>query len=359
MLKKLIKSAMATAAALAVLTAVSPGDGAGAQEITVRYASPSAASDPTQAAIIWYMEEVERRTDGRVTFEPFLGNALVRDQDIIDAIGDGLVEMAKIYAVSYPGQLPLWQIGNLPFTHPSPYVAMNVMHELRAQFPELDAEMEALNVVPIGIIATGGVEIVSRKPLRSMADLQGLQVRARGVQALAFTAAGASPSSIPWNDVYEALSRGVVDAATNYIMAVGPIRHNEVTDYFVKVGLGQAIQVEIVNRDFWNALPEDIREILEQTMREAEARFSEDVINEIAVTATETLSSATGAEHLEFMTFPEEERQKWIDQSPDFFADWAKENAARGDTEGMVEAFHELQEEYAKKGDELGYTSMW
>jgi len=358
MLNKLIKSAITTVAALAVLAAVSPADRAGAQEITVRYASPSAASDPTQAATIWYMDEVEQRTGGRVTFERFLGNALVRDQDIVDAIGDGLIEMAKIYTVSYPGQLPLWQIGNLPFTHPSPYVAINVLHELRAQFPELDAEMEALNVLPLGIIATGGTEIVSRKPLRSVADLQGLQVRARGVQALAFTAVGASPASIPWNDVYEALSRGVVDAATNYIMAVGPIRHNEVSDYFIKVGLGQAIQVEIVNRDFWNALPDDIREIMEQTMRDAEARYSE-VINEIAVTATETLSNASGAEKLEFITFPEEERQKWIDQSPDFFAEWAKENAARGDTEAMVKAYRELEAQYAKKGDELGYTSMW
>jgi TRAP-type transport system periplasmic protein len=357
-MKWFIKSAIAAGAAFLVLATMAPGQDVVAQEITVRYASPSAASDPTQAATLWFMEEVERRTDGRVKFEQFLGNALVRDQDILDAIGDGLVEMAKIYTVSYPGQLPLWQIGNLPFTHPSPYVAMNVIHGLRATHPEFDAEMEALNVKALGVIATGGTEIVSRKPLRSLDDLRGLQVRARGVQAMAFTAVGASPASIPWNDVYEALSRGVVDAATNYIMAVGPIRHNEVSDYFIKVGLGQAIQAEIVNLDFWNALPDDIRQIMEETMRDSEARFYE-TINEIAVSETDRLGKASSPDKLEFITFPVEERQRWIDESPDFFAEWARENAAHGDTEAMVKTFRELEAEFAKKGDELGYTSMW
>jgi TRAP-type C4-dicarboxylate transport system substrate-binding protein len=66
----------------------------------------------------------------------------------------------------------------------------------------------------------------------------------------------------PRRSAYGSARSGVVEASTNYIMAVGPIRHNEVTDYFIKMGLGQALQAEIINVDFWNSLPEDIQETI-------------------------------------------------------------------------------------------------
>jgi len=345
------------ACALAAGLACAAG-GAAAQEFKIRYASPSAASDPSQAQIVWFAEEMEKRTNGRVKFELFLGNALVKDQDVLNAVRDGLVEMAKIYTVSYPGQLPLFNIGNLPFTHGAPYVSMMTMHALREQFPEFVQETDRLKVEVLGVLSTGGTQLVSKKPLRTLADLKGMKIRARGVQALAITAASATPLSTPWNDVYEALSKGVVEASTNYIMAVGPIRHNEVSDYFVYVDLGQAVQAEIVNKDYWNALPADIKELMRKTMREAEIRYVE-ATAKIAVDEVARLSKASGSEKLEFIRFPAEERKKWIDGGPDFFAKWADENKARGKTAEIAKAFSDLEKKYAAEGEKLGYTQMW
>ena len=354
-MKHQFKTFAAGFAALAL--AVSP-IAAAAQEILIRYSSPSAASDPTQEATIWFTEEVTRKTDGRVKFELFLGNSLVRDQDIMIAIGDGLIEMGKIYTVSYPGQMPLWNMTNLPFTSPSPYVAMNTIHGMVAAHPEFDAELAKLNVHALGVIATGGTGIVSKKPLNSLADLQGFKVRARGVQASAFSAVGATPASIPWNDVYEALSKGVVDGSTNYIVTTRPIRHNEVSDYYIAAGLGQAIQLELVNRNFWEALPDDIKTIMTETMAEAEQRYSERA-SALAVEEKKILANESGPGKMVYMDFPAEERQKWIEASPDFFAVWAEENAAAGDTAAIVETYKRLEAEYTAKGKELGLVDMW
>lgn len=331
---------------------------ASAQEITVRYASPSAASDPTQEAIIWYTEEVAKRSNGRVKFEMFLGNSLVKDQDIVTAIGDGLIEMGKIYSVSYPGQMPLWNMVNLPFTSPSPYVAINTIHGMTDKYDEFGKELAKLNVSALGVIATGGTGIVSKKPLNSLADLKGFKVRARGVQVAAFKAIDAEPISIAWNDVYEALSKGVVDGSTNYIITTRPIRHNEVSDYFVAAGLGQAIQLELINLDFWNALPEDIKKIMSDTMLEAEQRYAEKA-SELAVSESKALAEETGPAHMEYIKFPEDERQKWIDMSPDFFKQWADENADKADTKAIVKTYLELQKEFVAKGEKQNLVSMW
>lgn len=346
---------------LAALAALAVGMGplaAMAQEITVRYASPSAASDPTQEAIIWYADEVTKRTEGRVKFEMFLGNSLVRDQDVVSAIGDGLIEMGKIYTVSYPGQMPLWNMTNLPFTTPSPYVAMNTINDLTKEYPAFDDELAKLNVRAIGVITTGGTGIVSKKPIRTVEDLNGFKVRARGVQASAFAAVGATPASIPWNDVYEALSKGVVDGSTNYIITTRPIRHNEVTDYYIAAGLGQAVQLEIVNRDFWDALPEDVRTIMTETMADAQQRFAERA-SQLALDDQKAMAEDAGPGKMEYSVLPAEERAKWIAASPDFFADWAKENAGLADTAAIVESYRRLEAEYTEKGKALGLVDMW
>ncbi|RAI01743.1 hypothetical protein DLJ53_10065 [Acuticoccus sediminis] len=346
------------AAGLFAATALAAALPADAADITIRYASPSAVTDPTQEAIVWFTEEVEKRTDGRVAFEMYLGNSLVKDQDIVAAIGDGLIEMGKIYTVSYPGQMQLINMVNLPFTSPSPYVAINVIHGMMEKYPEFDAELEKLNVMALGIIPTGGTGIVSKEKIETVEDLKGFKVRARGVQAQAFSAVGATPVSIPWNDVYEALSKGVVSGSTNYIVTTRPIRHNEVTDYYVAAGLGQAIQFELVNRDFWNALPEDIRTILTDTMREAEERYAKRA-SELALEERETLANESGPAKMEYIALDPAEREKWIAASPDFFGDWAKANAAAGDTAAMVETYKSLQDEFTAKGEELGVVDMW
>lgn len=330
---------------------------ASAQEITIRYVSPNTESDPTQAATIWFMDEVTRKTEGRVEFDRYLGNSLVRDQDILDAIGDGTVEMGKVFTVSYPGQLPLWNMTNLPFTSPSPYVAINTIRDLTDEFPEFDAELERFNVAALGVITTGGTGIVSKKPINTIEDLRGFQVRARGVQAEAFTAAGASPVSIPWNDVYEALSRGVVDGSTNYVVTTRPIRHNEVSDYYIAAGLGQAVQIEMINRDFLDGLPEDVRTILVETMREAEDRYAE-VVSELAVSEREALESDPNG-RMEYFALSDEEITKWIEMSPDFFGKWAEQNASFGDTEAIVDSYREREQYYTERGRELDLVDMW
>jgi TRAP-type C4-dicarboxylate transport system substrate-binding protein len=329
-----------------------------AQEITVRYASPSPASDPTQEAIIWFTEEVTKRTDGRVAFELFLGNSLVKDQDIVTAIGDGLIEMGKIYTVSYPGQMPLWNMFNLPFTSSSPYVAVETINDVVSQYPAFDEELAKLNLKEVGIVATGGTGIVAQSPISTVDELKNFKVRARGVQATAFSAIGAEPVSIAWNDVYEALSKGVVDGSTNYLISISPVRHNEVSDYFIAAGLGQAIQMEIMNLDFWNALPDDIRKIMEDTMAEAEIRYAEKA-SALANDEKARLAGEGGPGKLEYVQFPAEERQKWIDTSPDFFAQWAEENKAAGDTTAIVDTFKASQDKFTAEGEKRGLVDMW
>lgn len=325
--------------------------------LTVRYASPNPGGDPTQQAVTWFIEEVSKRSDGKIQFEQHLGNSLIRDQDLLGAIGDGVVDMGKIFSISYPGQLGLWNIANIPFTHPSPGVIQNTMHALEEKYPAFDEELKRLNVRSLGLIATGGTQIVSRKPLESFEDLKGLKVRARGVHAAAFVAAGAAPVSIPWGDVYEALSKGVVDATTNYILSTRAVRHNEVAEHYIAVDLGQALQMEVVNLDFWNNLTKETQELFTTVMREAEERYVVEGAKQ-AVKEREFMETKEGG-GLTFSRIPDAEIEKWKQASPDFLDLWAKQVRAKVDTKAIAADFLTLQEQLAPDAERNQQVGMW
>lgn len=325
--------------------------------ITIRYASPNPGSDPTQQAVVWFTEEVTKRSDGNIRFELHLGNSLVKDQDVLASVGDGVVDMGKIFTISYPGQMGLWNLANIPFTHPSPGVIQKAMHALEAKYPAFTEELTRLNVHSLGLISTGGTQIVSRKPLATFEDLKGLKVRARGVQAAAFVAAGAAPVSLPWGDVYEALSKGVVDATTNYMLSTRAVRHNEVAQYFISVDLGQALQMEIVNLDFWKSLPDETRELLTNVMREAEERYVAEGAK-LAIKERETMESKEGG-GLTFSRMDPAEIEKWKQASPDFNELWAKQVRARADTKAIAADFVALQEQFAPEAESNQQVGMW
>lgn len=69
----------------------------------------------------------------------------------------------------------------------------------------------------IHVVGCGAVSkeaLVSTKPIRGIDDLQGLKIRSpEGLAATVFRLAGASPSNIPFSEVFTSLEKGVVDAA--------------------------------------------------------------------------------------------------------------------------------------------------
>ncbi|PLW78580.1 TRAP transporter substrate-binding protein DctP [Cohaesibacter celericrescens] len=66
----------------------------------------------------------------------------------------------------------------------------------------------------VGCGAVSKEALVSKVPIRGVSDLKGLKIRSpEGLAATVFRAAGASPSNIPFSEVFTSLEKGIVDAA--------------------------------------------------------------------------------------------------------------------------------------------------
>jgi TRAP-type C4-dicarboxylate transport system substrate-binding protein len=93
-----------------------------------------------------------------------------------------------------------------------------------------------------------------------------MRIRATGTTAKSIAALGAVPVAMPMADVYEALSKGVVEGQIAPPEVLKGWKQGEVINYTTEcfsVGYTTAMFV-VMNRDKWNALPADIKKIFDE-----------------------------------------------------------------------------------------------
>lgn len=111
--------------------------------------------------------------------------------------------------------------------------------------------------------------IFSKKPIRALADFQGLKIRVHSVALSKLVAGlGGEPLTIAFAEVYTAMERGTVDAAFTGTKPGYDQRWYEVTKYLVGPISMRPHVAFAINRSVWKKLPKDIRTILQE---EAEA----------------------------------------------------------------------------------------
>lgn len=347
-------------AAAAAALAVAFGAAAAEPQFRIKYASASPPGSQTSVPIVWWAEQVEKRSNGRVKIEFFWSGSLIKGPDVLGAVNKGIVPMGKIYTVDYTGQMPLNQLANLPFTTDDVYVIQRTVADMIAKYPAFKREYDKQNLVRLGGLATGTVHLLSKKPIRTMADLQGLSVRARGPQAQVLKSVGAVPVSVAFGELYEALDRGVIGSTIMYELSVMPYKFNEIASNFTYVGdmgLGHAIQAEVMNKDYYDALPKDVQKILVDTMRDAEIWYAQ-TFNEKNRKETAQMKAGDGTAKVAFFTLPEGDVKKWQKDSQVVYTEWMEQNKKAGNTAEMVKAFQELIAKHQAEVKAKGYPKL-
>ncbi len=183
-----------------------------AQSTELRIAHASPEESLIQQALLRYKDEVEAKTEGRVTISIF-GNALLGDEGpVSEAVGDGSIDMGlggvvdvidpKLNALALP-----FLFGNFDAVH----------QVLDGPFGQtLAALAPPKGYVILGILDSGFRSFTNNvHPITSPADMQGLKLRVPPIPVALETikAFGALPQTVPYGETYYALQSGVVDGA--------------------------------------------------------------------------------------------------------------------------------------------------
>src|SRR5207245_8533068 len=96
--------------------------------------------------------------------------------------------------------------------------------------PVADEVAQKADVMLIGYAGGGTRNIFANKPVRNMTEMKGLKVRVQGapIWSRTFAAAGMSPTVIAYNEIYNAIENGVIQAGENEAAGVEQMKFYEV-----------------------------------------------------------------------------------------------------------------------------------
>jgi C4-dicarboxylate-binding protein DctP len=183
---------------------------------------------------------------------------------------DGALEVVTTLASGTARYVP--QLGLFEF----PYIYKDEAHLVRV----LDAMEEEVSrlLAPHNFVAVGGQNMGFRhmlnkvKPVADVADLKDLKMRGPNpVYVGMFDALGASGTTTDWSEIYGALQTGVIDGMEASPDMIYSMKFHEVAKNMSKTYHIAACVYYMIRKDWLEALPADLQEIVIASAREAAA----------------------------------------------------------------------------------------
>ena len=229
---------------------------------------------PTCVLIQAYLApNLAKRTNGQVKLSvvsfPELG---LDGPDTLDQVGDGTLDMANIYAGYVAGALPPLEIQAM----------WGISTDWETSYSILTAVAE--DVDQIILEATDGSHVLNRnwfagsdqwffgnKPFQTVADFKDVKISSHGAAMSDFIAGmGGEPVFLGPGQSYVALQLGNIDFATTGALLAIPDRLYEVADYMAGPIIGFGYTNNVINKDVWNEIPEDLQQIIIEEGAKAE-----------------------------------------------------------------------------------------
>ena len=253
---------------------------------------------------------MEERTDGRVKVKIYPNSQLGPAVSMLGAVKKGSQEIfvgANGWAARFTSE---FQLLNPPF-------AWKTKDEKRA-FIDSPFHQESKEKVRkkhgIVILADdwyrGSRCLFTKKPVRKLEEIKGMKIRVPKSQAkiAGWKALGAAPTPMPWGELYMGLKTNIVDGLESPLDTIAPSKLYEVAKYFTYTDNDFIWSAVYCNEKFYLGLPEDIRGILHEALREA-STYHNKTQKKLYDKYYEEMENAG----VTFIKLGPEERQRWYD----------------------------------------------
>ena len=303
-----------------------PGDNGEQEAIELKLATFFPATHKAVSVNLQsWVDAVEEATNGKVKVTLYPGETLLKAADIYEGVLSGIADIGHCATSYNTGRFPLMQVFALPGIEVksgkvSSYVAWDMVIE--GDYEELkDSKFLLVYGISPGALHT-------KKPINTVEDLKGIEMRVTAPSADAMTAVGAIPIAMPMSESYEALSKGIVQGALNPSEALEGWRMAEVTDYTTIAPVFYCdFHYITMNYDVWNSLSPDIQQAIEEASRRVHEETACNLWDEIDKSALEFAEKETGQV---ISTLPDSEIQKLIALFEPLQEKWVQDMESKG-----------------------------
>lgn len=318
-----------------------------AQEIKLTFADQNAPAGwgPSNATYPW-LKQVEAATKGRVKFQTYPTQTLVKGVDMWKAASAGTIDVGWCVQSYWPELTPLSDVISLPgLPLKSAEHASEVLWKLYERFPAMQREYAAANIEPLVLYSTHPATLLTtKKVVRTMDDLKGMKIRIVGGPATAQAKAlGIVPTPMPMPDVYQALDKGVIDGAQAVWEAIYAFRLYEIGTNFTVAPMSTVYFSICANKRKFDSLPAEVKAQIKSVSGLAGAKFWG---RNFFDTAEKAVLDKLGADKKGFQrtVIDQAESARWTKLSEPIWEDWVKRLEGRGikDAREVLKATLEL-----------------
>lgn len=239
------------------------------EKIVVKFSHVVSENTPKGLAAKRFADLVRIRTGGYVEVQVFPNSKLYKDGEEFEALKSGAVQMIAPATSKLSTMFPEWQVFDLPFAFPDIQTAHTLMDGPLGN--ELFKNLQTQKFQGLAMWDSGFKQFTNKQhPLRKPEDFKGLKFRIMTSNVLKeqFEELGAQALPMPFNDVYQALENGTVDAEENTISNIYTQHFDHTQNYLTLSNHGYIGYVVLTNAEFWQSLPPQVRKVMEDTLRE-------------------------------------------------------------------------------------------
>ena len=235
---------------------------------TITYAHDHTTTSPFQISAEKLKKELEERSDGRFKVDIFPAMQLGTSREMIESMQMGNIQMVNLPVASFSGFDKRMQLVDMPFLFPNEDTLWEVLEgDIGA---ELLSGLEDVGLKGVTFVAEGYKELTNKYEIHSPEDLKGKRIRTMSSPVImdTYKAWGANPVPIDFGEVYNSLQQNVVDGQENPLLSIHDMKFYEVQDYMMMSDHSYLSYIQVVNKDWFNSLPEDLQDILIDTTLE-------------------------------------------------------------------------------------------
>ncbi|PHP67018.1 C4-dicarboxylate ABC transporter substrate-binding protein [Zhengella mangrovi] len=263
----MLKTAMKSLLAAAML--VSAPLAAAAADYTIRATANSNENDEDYDGLVVFKNYVESASNGKIAVELFIGTQLCsKGAECLQGVADGSIDVYISTSGGAAGIFPYVQVLDLPYLMADDRIAEDVLsgdfvRKLRAM--ALADSDNKIRLMTIG--NTGGWRNFAntKRRVSKPEDLKGLKIRTvvADLPQELVKAMGASPTPIPWPELFTSLQTGVVEGSKNGITDIMGMKFPDAgLKYLTLDGHAYMGALWWMSNDKFMAMPEDLRRVV-------------------------------------------------------------------------------------------------
>ncbi|MCD1588911.1 TRAP transporter substrate-binding protein [Halomonas sp. IOP_14] len=250
-----------------------------------------------------FVEEVEEKSDGRITIDMRSNGTLVSHDEIKRSVQRGVVQLGEIRLGAYSNEHPVFRIDSLPGLATTYEEGYRLNELLQPYYEEVMAEQ---GILPLAYVSWPGQGFFADKPIESTDDTDGMSIRiySQPTQQMA-QELGFNATILPFSEVPQAFSTNMIDSLFTSAQTGIDVQVWDYADYFTYTGTMHNINALIINPSAFDTLDDELQQVVRDAARNAhergwemsQARSTENqgVLEEHGVTVTQATDELQAA----------------------------------------------------------------